>query len=125
MGEAIEELARFIAGTPWEAIPKAFREHAKLVLLEPIMVVEVIAPEEYMGSLIGDLSSRRAVIQETGSRSNVKFVKALAPLMEMFGFASAIRSLSQGRAVPSPMEFHGYKEMPSNIARAIIEGEHK
>ncbi|OGW87000.1 MAG: translation elongation factor G [Omnitrophica bacterium RIFCSPLOWO2_01_FULL_45_10b] len=97
---------------------------AKLVLLEPIMTIEVIVPEEYMGSLIGDMNSRRAVIQEMGNRGNVKFVKALVPLMDMFGFASAIRSLSQGRAVPSPMEFHSYKEIPGNIARAIIEGEH-
>ena len=96
---------------------------AKLVLLEPIMTIEVIVPEEYMGSLIGDLNSRRAVIQEMGNRGNVKFVKALVPLMDMFGFASAIRSLSQGRAVPSPMEFHNYKEIPANIARALIEGE--
>jgi len=116
------EIAFKIAGSM--AVKEAARR-AKLVLLEPIMVIEVIAPEEYMGSLIGDLSSRRAVIQETGNRSNVKFVKALAPLMEMFGFASAIRSLSQGRAVPSPMEFHGYKEMPTNIAKAIVEGERK
>ena len=54
---------------------------------------------------------------------NVKYVKALAPLMEMFGFAGAIRSLSQGRATPSPMEFHSYKELPSNIARSVIEGK--
>ncbi len=95
---------------------------AKLVLLEPIMVVEVIVPEENMGAIIGDLNSRRAVIQEMGNRGNVKYVKALAPLAEMFGFASAIRSLSQGRAVPSPMEFHNYKEVPTNIAKGIIEG---
>lgn len=97
-------------------------KRAKLVLLEPIMVVEVIVPEENMGAIIGDLNSRRSVIQEMGNRGNVKFVKALAPLMEMFGFASAIRSLSQGRAVPSPMEFHSYKEVPANIAKGIIEG---
>ena len=95
---------------------------AKLVLLEPIMVVEVIVPEENMGAIIGDLNSRRAVIQEMGNRGNVKFVKGLTPLAEMFGFASAIRSLSQGRAVPSPMEFHSYKEVPTNIAKGIIEG---
>jgi len=78
-----------------------------------------------MGSVIGDLNSRRCIIQEMGNRGAVKYVKALAPLAEMFGFASAIRSLSQGRAVPSPMEFHSYKEVPSNIARAIVEGERK
>ncbi len=102
---------------------KEAAKKAKLVLLEPIMVVEVIVPEENMGAIIGDLNSRRAVIQEMGNRGNVKYVKALAPLAEMFGFASAIRSLSQGRAVPSPMEFHSYKEVPTNIAKGIIEGE--
>ncbi|MBI4358425.1 MAG: elongation factor G [Candidatus Omnitrophica bacterium] len=101
---------------------KEAAKRAKLVLLEPIMVVEVIVPEENMGAIIGDLNSRRCVIQEMGNRGNVKYVKALAPLMEMFGFASAIRSLSQGRAVPSPMEFHSYKEIPVNIAKAIVEG---
>ena len=81
----------------------------------------MIVPEEYMGSIIGDLNSRRCVIQEMGNRGNVKYVKALAPLSEMFGFASAIRSLSQGRAIPSPMEFHSYKEVPANIARSLVE----
>jgi elongation factor G len=114
------EIAFHIAGSM--ALKEAAKR-ANLVLLEPIMTVEVIVPEEYMGSIIGDLNSRRCVIQEMGNRGNVKYVKALAPLMEMFGFAGAIRSLSQGRAVPSPMEFHSYKEVPSNIARSIIEGE--
>ncbi len=113
------EMAFKIAGSM--AVKEAARK-AKLVLLEPIMVVEVIVPEENMGAIIGDLNSRRAVIQEMGNRGNVKYVKALAPLAEMFGFASAIRSLSQGRAVPSPMEFHSYKEVPTNIAKGIIEG---
>ena len=114
------EIAFKIAGSM--GLKEAARK-AKLVLLEPIMVVEVIVPEENMGAIIGDLNSRRAVIQEMGNRGNVKYVKALAPLAEMFGFASAIRSLSQGRAVPSPMEFHSYKEVPTNIAKGIIEGE--
>ena len=116
------EMAFKIAGSM--ALKEAAKK-AKLVLLEPIMVVEVIVPEENMGAIIGDLNSRRCVIQEMGNRGNVKFVKALTPLAEMFGFASAIRSLSQGRATPSPMEFHSYKEVPSNIAKGIIEGEKK
>ena len=116
------EMAFKIAGSM--GLKEAARK-AKLVLLEPVMVVEVIVPEENMGAIIGDLNSRRAVIQEMGNRGNVKFVKALAPLAEMFGFASAIRSLSQGRATPSPMEFHSYKEVPTNIAKGIIEGEVK
>ncbi|MBI1978019.1 MAG: elongation factor G [Candidatus Omnitrophica bacterium] len=113
------EIAFKIAGSMGlkEAVKRAHP-----VLLEPIMVIEVIVPEENMGAIIGDLNSRRCVIQEMGNRGNVKFVKALAPLMEMFGFASAIRSLSQGRATPSPMEFHSYREIPMNIAKAIIEG---
>src|SRR3990167_4346094 len=113
------EIAFKIAGSI--GLKEAARR-AKLVLLEPIMVVEVIVPEENMGAIIGDLNSRRAVIQEMGNRGNVKYFKALAPLAEMFGFASAIRSLSQGRAVPSPMEFNSYKEVPTNIAKGIIEG---
>ena len=114
------EMAFKIAGSM--AVKDAVKR-ANLVLLEPIMTLEVIVPEEYMGAIIGDLNSRRCVIQEMGNRGNVKYVKALAPLMEMFGLAGAIRSLSQGRAVPSPMEFHSYKEVPTNIARAIVEGE--
>ena len=114
------EIAFKIAGSM--GLKEATRQ-AKAVLLEPIMTIEVIVPEEYMGSIIGDINSRRCVIQEMGTRGNVKYIKALAPLMEMFGFAGAIRSLSQGRAIPSPMEFHSYKEIPNNIARGIIEGK--
>lgn len=113
------EIAFKIAGS------MAFKDaskRAKLVLLEPIMTIEVIVPEEYMGSIIGELNSRRCVIQEMGDRGNVKYVKALAPLAGMFGFAGSIRSLSQGRATPSPMEFHSYKEVPQLIAKGIIEG---
>jgi len=102
---------------------KEAARRAKPILLEPIMTVEVIVPEEYMGAIIGDLNSRRCVIQEMGNRGNVKYIKALAPLMEMFGLAGAIRSLSQGRAIPSPMEFHSYREIPINIAKGIIEGK--
>ena len=116
------EMAFKIAGS---MALKDAAKRAKLILLEPIMTVEVSVPEESMGSIIGDLNSRRCIIQEMTTRGAVKVVKALAPLSEMFGFANAIRSLSQGRAVPSPMEFHSYKEVPTNIARAIVEGEHR
>ncbi|OGX05121.1 MAG: translation elongation factor G [Omnitrophica bacterium RIFCSPLOWO2_12_FULL_50_11] len=116
------EIAFKIAGSM--ALKEAAKR-AKLILLEPIMTIEVTVPEESMGAVIGDLNSRRCVIQEMGTRGAIKYVKALAPLAEMFGFASAIRSLSQGRAVPSPMEVHSYKEVPANIARAVIEGERK
>jgi elongation factor G len=116
------EMAFKIAGSM--ALKEAAKR-AKLVLLEPMMTIEVTTPEASMGSVIGDLNSRRCIIQEMGDRANVKVVKALAPLAEMFGFANAVRSLSQGRAVPSPMEFDSYKEVPTNISRAIVEGERK
>jgi elongation factor G len=116
------EMAFKIAGS---MALKAAAKHAKLALIEPVMTIEVTVPEEAMGSVIGDLNSRRCVIQEMGNRGAVKFVSALAPLSEMFGFANAVRSLSQGRAVPSPMEFHSYREVPSGIAKAIVEGEGK
>jgi len=95
---------------------------AKPVLLEPIMSVEVIVPESYMGDIIGDLSARRAQIQEMGDRSNIKFVRGLVPLGEMFGYATSIRSLSQGRANYT-MEPHSYAEVPPNIAQGIIDGK--
>ncbi len=99
---------------------EAFRK-AKPVLVEPIMKLEVIVPEEFMGSIVGDLNSRRCQIQEMGSRGNLKVISGLVPLSEMFGYATAIRSLSQGRAVPSPLELHGYKEVPKQLAEKIIQ----
>jgi elongation factor G len=97
---------------------EAFRK-AKPVLLEPIMLVEVVVPEEYMGDIIGDLNSRRCVIQEMGNRGHLKVVKGLVPLAEMFGYATAIRSLSQGRATYS-MEPHSYQAVPKAIAEKIM-----
>lgn len=97
---------------------EAFRK-AKPVLLEPIMLVEVVVPEEYMGDIIGDLNSRRCVIQELGQRGHLKAIKGLVPLAEMFGYATATRSLSQGRATYS-MEPHSYGEVPKMIAEKII-----
>ncbi|MDD5216926.1 MAG: elongation factor G [Candidatus Omnitrophica bacterium] len=97
---------------------EAFRK-AKPALLEPIMLVEVVVPEEYMGDIIGDLNSRRCVIQELGVRGHLKAIKGLVPLAEMFGYATAIRSLSQGRATYS-MEPHSYQEVPKMIAEKII-----
>ena len=96
----------------------AFR-NAKPALLEPIMFVEVVVPEEYMGDIIGDLNSRRCVIQEMGNRGHLKSVKGLVPLAEMFGYATAIRSLSQGRATYS-MEPHSYQQVPKMIADKVI-----
>ncbi len=96
---------------------EAFR-NAKPVLLEPMMSVEVVVPEEYAGDVIGDLNSRRCIIQEMGNRGHLKLVKALVPLAEMFGYATSVRSLSQGRATYS-MEPHSYQEVPRAIAEKI------
>ncbi|MFZ5802323.1 MAG: elongation factor G [Candidatus Omnitrophota bacterium] len=100
------------------AFKDAFRK-AKPVLLEPIMLVEAVAPEEYMGDIIGDLNARRCVIQEVGSRGHLKAIKGLVPLAEMFGYATAVRSLSQGRATYT-MEPHSYAEVPRMIADKIM-----
>ncbi len=92
---------------------------AKPVLLEPIMKVEVTTPEANMGDVIGDLNSKRAVINEMTNRGQAKVIDAQVPLGEMFGYATAIRSMTQGRASYS-MEFSHYQEVPRNVADAII-----
>ncbi|MFH1619907.1 MAG: elongation factor G [bacterium] len=89
-------------------------------LMEPIMKFEVLMPEVNMGDVIGDLNSRRARITEMGSRGNVKFVKGTVPLSEMFGYATAVRSISQGRASFNLEPSH-YEEVPANIAKTVIE----
>jgi elongation factor G len=93
---------------------------ASPVLLEPIMHVEVVTPEANMGDIMGDLSSRRAKIGEMGERGNARFIKAQVPLSEMFGYATTVRSLSQGRA-SFTMEPSHYEEVPANVAKAVIE----
>jgi len=93
---------------------------ANPIILEPIMKVEVVAPEANLGDIIGDLSSRRGQIGEMGVRGNVRFVRAEVPLAEMFGYATNVRSLSQGRA-SFTMEPSHYAEVPGNVAKAIIE----
>jgi elongation factor G len=93
---------------------------ASPVLLEPIMKFEVVMPEEYMGDIIGDLSSRRAKIAEMGARSNVKFVRGTVPLAEMFGYATVVRSISQGRASFN-LEASHYEEVPAAVAKTIVE----
>lgn len=110
------EMAFKIAGS---MCLKAACKAAQPVLLEPIFFVEVTTPEEYMGDIIGDLNSRRGVIQGMTDKNNAKIVEALVPLSEMFGYATDIRSKSQGRATYS-MEFKKYEEVPANIAKAII-----
>jgi len=101
----------------------AFKEacqKAKPILLEPIMKVEVTMPEEYMGNIIGDLNSKRGQIEEMTDRANIKLVRAKVPLAEMFGYATALRSMSQGRANYT-MEFSNYAEVPRNILETIKE----
>jgi len=93
---------------------------AKPVLLEPIMKVEVVTPEDFMGTVVGDLNSKRGQIQEMGDRGNVKTVRAQVPLAEMFGYATNLRSLTQGRASYS-MEFGMYQEVPRNVSETIIK----
>lgn len=102
-----------------------FREaarKAKPQLLEPVMKVEVITPEEYMGDVIGDLNSRRGIIQSMDTNSEGSIVKANVPLSEMFGYSTDLRSLTQGRAVYS-MEFEEYTSVPDKLAQEIIESQ--
>jgi len=101
----------------------AFKEAAKQaepVLLEPIMEVEVVTPDEYLGDVIGDLNSRRGRIEGINMRKDGQVVKALVPLAEMFGYATRLRSITQGRAIYT-MQFHHYEEVPQQIADMIIE----
>ncbi len=89
------------------------------ILLEPIMSVEVVVPEVNMGDIIGDLNARRCKIEIMGDRSNLKYVRGLVPLAEMFGYSTAIRSLSQGRASYT-MEPHSYAEVPKQLAEKLL-----
>jgi elongation factor G len=95
---------------------------AKPKILEPVMKVEIITPEEYMGDVIGDLNSRRGIMQSMDSNNEGSVVKAHVPLSEMFGYSTDLRSATQGRAVYS-MEFHDYTEVPEAIAQEIIESQ--
>jgi len=100
----------------------AFRQaarRAKPVLKEPIMSVEVVTPEEYMGDVIGDLNSRRGRIVSMGQRQDAQVIKALVPLSEMFGYSTDMRSITQGRAIYS-MQFETYEEVPKSIAETIV-----
>jgi elongation factor G len=101
---------------------RASAKKAKPVMLEPVMKVEVTTPEVYMGDVIGDLNSRRGIIQSMESDPNGSIVKANVPLSEMFGYSTDLRSLTQGRAVYS-MEFEMYTQVPDKIATEIIESQ--
>jgi elongation factor G len=89
-------------------------------ILEPIMNVEIVTPEQYFGDVMGDISSRRGQIYESGSRGMAKFIKAYVPLAQMFGYATDLRSNTQGRASYS-MEFNKYEKVPKNVVDKIIE----
>jgi elongation factor G len=102
-----------------QAYRKATSE-AKPVLLEPIMALEVVTPEEYMGDIIGDLNRRRGQVEGMESRAGARVIKAKVPLSEQFGYVTVLRTLSSGRAV-STMEFSHYQEIPASLSREILE----
>jgi elongation factor G len=95
-------------------------KRAKPKILEPMMAVEVTTPEDYLGDVIGNLSSRRGRIESMGPIGNAQVIKALVPLSEMFGYATDLRSMSQGRA-DFTMQFDRYEEVPASIASEITE----
>ena len=100
----------------------ALKEGAKKanpVLLEPVMKVEVTTPQEFLGEDIGDLNSRRGSVEGIETRDRIAIVKGRFPLAESFGYASDLRSLSQGRA-SFFMEFHSYQQVPQNLAQEIV-----
>ncbi len=107
------------------AASMAFQDGCKQagpIILEPIMKVQVIVPTEYMGDITGDLSSKRGRIEGMGDRPMVKVIDAFVPLSEMFGYATRLRSLTQGRG-NFTMEFHAYEPAPNNVTKEIIEGK--
>jgi len=115
------EIAFHIAGSI--ALQEAVKK-ATPVLLEPIMKVETVTPEEFMGDVLGDLNSKRCQIEEMSERAKSKGIEAMVPLAEMFGYATTLRSITQGRASYT-MEFNHYAEVPAHITEKIIEGKKK
>ena len=111
------EMAFKIAGSM--ALKEAVQKGAP-ALLEPIMRVEVTVPEDYMGDIIGDLNSRRGQIQGMEARGNAQIVRAFVPLSEMFGYATDMRSMTQGRASYS-MFFDHYSQVPNNLAQQLMK----
>src|SRR5947209_4378142 len=112
------EIAFKIAGS---LALKEAAQRAKPVLLEPIMAVEVVTPQEFLGDVIGDLSRRRGRVEGQEPRGNALAVQASVPLSEMFGYATDLRSTTQGRATYT-MQFDRYEEVPGNLAESIVEG---
>jgi elongation factor G len=103
---------------------QAAAKKAKPVILEPVMKMEVVTPEDFFGQVISDLSARRGQIKETSERVGMKVIDAEVPLSETFGYATSIRSLTEGRA-SFTMEFDHYESVPGNIAQEIVEGKRK
>ncbi|MBP9738429.1 elongation factor G, partial [Candidatus Saccharibacteria bacterium] len=99
-------------------------KNAAPILLEPVMKVEVVVPEEFMGDVIGDLNGRRGRVESMEDRSNAKVILSFVPLSEMFGYTTDIRSMTQGRA-SSTMELDHYAEVPSHVAEAVIANRAK
>jgi elongation factor G len=110
------EMAFKIAGSI--AVKKAARL-ASPVLLEPIMAVEVVTPEDYLGDVIGDLSARRGRVEGMDQNGNSQAIRALVPLADMFGYATDLRSRTQGRATYT-MQFSNYAEVPDAISKEIV-----
>jgi len=111
------EMAFKVAGS------MAFKEGARKAnpaILEPIMGVEVVTPEEYMGDVIGDLNSRRGKIEGMNPRKDAQVIRAKVPLAEMFGYSTTLRSMTQGRAIYT-MELSHYDEAPKSVADQIVE----
>ena len=103
---------------------QAAAKTAKPIILEPIMKVEVVTPENFMGDVVGNLSGRRGEIQKMSDRVGNKVIDAAVPLSEMFGYATELRSMTQGRAMYT-MEFDHYQAVPRNVAEEIITGKKK
>lgn len=110
------EIAFKIAGSL--ALQDAVKK-AKPVILEPVMKVEAVTPEEYMGDVMGDVNSKRGRIQDMGDRGVMKVIDAFVPLSEMFGYSTSLRSITSGRGNYT-MEFDHYEEVPKNVAETLI-----
>ena len=115
-----DPIATFAAsvGQIWRAAFREAMDKAGAVLLEPLMKVEVVTPEDYMGDVIGDLNARRGMVQETEARGNAQVITAMVPLANMFGYINTLRSMSQGRAQYS-MQFDHYARVPQHVADEI------
>jgi elongation factor G len=113
------EIAFKVAGS------MAFKEamkRAKPVLLEPVMAVEVVTPEDYLGDVMGNLNSRRGRVEHLEPVGNAQQIKAMVPLAEMFGYATDVRSMTQGRATFT-MQFDHYEEVPQSIAAELVDAQ--